>query len=133
MTGLQTFLLTAQTVILLGILIVLWVSAAHVRQLVERASSVLDEVQNTLEQEVRPTLAEARATLARAGSAATQAGSALNTAGPAIETVSRLAGVLQKNVSPLWLDAARVALRIYGVVRGKRRTQVPAKEITNAR
>jgi len=123
MSEAATIFLAIQTVVMIAILALAWVSFSAIKKLLKEATATVRQLQNTLETEIRPALTEARAAIAKADTMAEAASGTLRAATPAVETAAQVAGVLQKTVSPLWWDVARVGIGILGVVRNRRKAK----------
>jgi hypothetical protein len=116
-----TFWLVAQVILLACLLGGVVFLAMRLKSSLDRATALLEEVRELMQQDVKPAIAEARRAIARAEEAAVAATGTLKAAGPVVDTASQVASVLLKSVSPLWLEMAKLALGIFGVVRGKRK------------
>lgn len=123
MSEAATIFLAIQTVVMIAILAIVLVSFSSIKKLLDEATTTVRELQNTLETEIRPALTEARAAIAKADDMAQAASGTLRAVTPAVETASQVAGVLQRTVSPLWWDVARVGMGILGVVRNRRKAK----------
>ncbi|MGI8924094.1 MAG: hypothetical protein ACR2HJ_08680 [Fimbriimonadales bacterium] len=123
MSDTATIILAIQTVVMLAILAIAWVSFTSIKKLLEEATATIRQLHNTLETDIRPALAEARAAIAKADDMAQVASGTFRAVTPAVETASQVAGVLQRSVSPLWWDVARVGMGILGVVRNRRKAK----------
>lgn len=121
-------LLTLQLVVLLALVAgIFWMGKAA-KDSLDKATALIAQLQDTLENDLKPTMKEARAAIARAEEAATLAANALTSAAPAVNTVSQLVGKVEKSVSPLWLDAARLAFGIIGAVKSRKKKKEDSEE-----
>ena len=123
MTDTVVILLSLQLVLMLVLVVGLFVMGKSAKESLDKAAVLMEKVQNTLESDLKPALIEARSAIGKAEEAATLAASTLTAAAPAVSTVSQLAGAVQKSVSPLWLDAAKLAVGLLVAVRGRKKAK----------
>ncbi len=125
-------LLVIQAVLLVGILGSLMAMMSLLKATSRQANELLEEVNRTLTNDVKPALAEARRAIARTEVAAEAATETLHAAAPVVSAASQVAGVINR-VNPVWLDALRLGIGVLGVVRSRRKSsKTSTKEITNA-
>lgn len=112
--------LWVQAALLLLILFVLVALIAQVKETAEKANRLMEDLRSTLETKVTPALEDARRTLASTEEAAVIVGQTLRAAQPAVGAISRVANAVSQPKAALWLDAARLAFGLIGVVRKRR-------------
>jgi hypothetical protein len=123
-------LLSIQTALLLALVVVMWMVKSALQQSAEKANALMADLHATLENDLKPAIADARNTLQRTEGAAQAAAKVLNAAEPVVSSASQVAAVFQKSTAPLWLDAAKLAMGIVGVLRSRRKEtdEPPSKE-----
>ena len=130
MSEAATILLAIQTVLLLALVGVMFMVYQAMKQATDKANELAKELHDTLQNELKPAIEEARSAIAHTEKAAQAANNVLNAAHPVVQTAGQIAGVFQKPTTPLWLDAARLAFGLVGVLRSRRKEseEPPSKE-----
>lgn len=118
------FLLGVQAVLLIVLLIVMGALLNRISATSEKINALMGHVDRLVSEEVRPTLSEARKAIQHIDALAEGAVGALKATEPVVRAVGQVATIFQKPSTPLWLDALRLAVGVFGVIRSKRTDEV---------
>lgn len=121
MSSAVVVLLVIQCVLLAALVAVAAAGLVSVRASLLQAALLMAKMNATLENDVTPVLLAAKGALTHTEEAATIAAQTLQNAAPAVSTASQVAQVFQRTNGGLWLDGARLAMGLIGVVRDKRK------------
>lgn len=119
-------LLSVQSVLLVLLLVVMSVLLSRLASTGEKVDELVAHVDKLVTQDVQATLTEARKAVQRIDGLAETATGTLAAAEPVVKAVSELARVFQKPTTPLWMDAIRLAMGVFGVVRSKKTGETKA-------
>lgn len=123
-------LLVVQAVLLLILLVVMLTLQNRLGATGEKVDQLVGHVDKLVTDDLRSALNEARRAVKRIDQLAETASGTLAAAEPVVRAVSNVASVFQKPSTPLWMDAIRLAVGVFGVLREKqaRKPEVLAAE-----
>ncbi len=120
MDTLIVVLLIVQSLLLVGLLLVMSALLSRIGATGQKVNELVAHVDKLVTTDVASTLAEARKAVQRIESLAENASGTLQAAEPVVKAVSGIASVFQKPSTPLWMDAIRLAVGVFGVVRSRK-------------
>lgn len=124
-----TILAIVQTVILVALLFVNMALLSRIRQTGERANEVLDRTQKLLDEQVLPAIGEARSALKQIEEAASGANEMMAAASPLVSTAKQLSGTFQKSSAPIWIDAMKLAVNFFMLIKSKKSKSKPDENV----
>lgn len=129
MLGSLFILAIVQTVILVALLFVNMALLSRIRQTGERANEVLDRTQKLLDEQVLPAIGEARSALKQIEEAASGANQMMAAASPLVSTAKQLSGTFQKSSVPIWIDAMKLAVNFFMLIKSKKSKSKPDENV----
>jgi uncharacterized protein YoxC len=120
MDNVIVFLLVVQGVLLIALLVVMYSLLGKLGTTGKRVDDLVAHLEKLVTQDVRQTLAETRAAVQRIDALAESASGTLRAAEPVVSAVAQISTVFQKPTTPLWIDGLRLAMSLFGVLKGKK-------------
>ncbi|MFN8139242.1 MAG: hypothetical protein U0R49_05540 [Fimbriimonadales bacterium] len=126
------FLLIFQAILLILLLIAIGVMLGKLQATSARLESLMSEVEKTLANDIRPTLAEAREAIKQIDVAASGAAKTLQAAEPLVSAASQVASVFKKPATSIWMDALNLGIRVFSIVSGGGAEKSPSKPTSDS-
>ncbi|MBL1149152.1 MAG: DUF948 domain-containing protein [Armatimonadetes bacterium] len=106
-----------QAVLLVALLLLVAALMARIRESGRRMDELVDNLNTLVTRDVRPALGEAREAVKTINSLADKASNTMEAAAPLVSAVGRVSEVLKKPSTPLWLDALKLGVGAYNLLR----------------
>lgn len=106
-----------QAALLVALLLLVAALMARIRESGRRMDELVDNLNTLVTRDVRPALSEAREAVKTINGLADQASNTMEAAAPLVSAVGRVAEALRKPSTPLWLDALKLGVGVYNLLR----------------
>lgn len=112
-------LLVLQSLLLIGVLFALSQMISRVGAAGERVDALAAGLDKMVREELKPALGEARDAIRKLDGLAEGTAKTLSAAEPLVSAVSEIATIFKRPSTPVWMDAIRLAVSVFGMIRSK--------------